>query len=92
MDEIYCSNLSCDRKIFLKCQDGYWRFTTRALKIKDEGHGLVGVCRKCNTETELPYSITSEVLIKSKDKKEEFKSGFTVFVESKQQKNKKERT
>lgn len=81
MEEVKCSNPKCNFHVVVKSSDGYFRFTTKALKTLGDGHDLIAVCRNCGEETVIPMEV------RSREKKEVKKSsrqnlnegGFTVI-------------
>jgi len=55
LHQIFCSNSRCEARLLRKSRgDGMWRFAIRTLKAKDDGTGIVAVCKSCNEETEIP--------------------------------------
>jgi len=87
MDEVKCSNPSCRFSVVMKSTDGFWRFTTRALKTLGKGNPLIAVCRSCKTETTLPLSVTDEFFSKGSAEKQpapkpKGRRGFTVIKSS----------
>lgn len=77
MEEVKCSNPSCSWKVVVMSQDGHFRLATRALKTRGEGESLVAVCRRCNEETVLPYTLTPRPIEKSGPRPK--RRGFTVI-------------
>lgn len=56
LSEVVCSK--CQRSILRKSTDGKWRLSSKVIKTKDDGTGMVVVCRVCSNEQAVPLMLS----------------------------------